>query len=38
MGKAKAGRSSYLNSANLNGVSDPGAVAVARVFAALKKL
>lgn len=37
MGKAKAGRSSYLNSANLNGVSDPGAVAVARVFAALKK-
>ncbi|WHU81844.1 dihydroxyacetone kinase subunit DhaK (plasmid) [Pantoea agglomerans pv. betae] len=38
MGKAKAGRSSYLNSANLNGVSDPGAVAVARVLAALKKL
>lgn len=38
MEKAKAGRSSYLNSANLNGVSDPGAVAVARVFAALKKL
>ncbi|MBD8182140.1 dihydroxyacetone kinase subunit DhaK [Pantoea agglomerans] len=38
MGKAKAGRSSYLNSANLNGVSDPGAVAIARVFAALKKL
>ncbi|MGC0782262.1 dihydroxyacetone kinase subunit DhaK [Pantoea agglomerans] len=38
MGKAKAGRSSYLNSTNLNGVSDPGAVAVARVFAALKKL
>ncbi|MEN4564026.1 dihydroxyacetone kinase subunit DhaK [Pantoea agglomerans] len=38
MGKAKAGRSSYLNSANLNGVSDPGAVAVARIFAALKKL
>ncbi|MGC0889591.1 dihydroxyacetone kinase subunit DhaK [Pantoea agglomerans] len=38
MGKAKAGRSSYLNSANLNGVSDPGAVAVARVFAALKIL
>lgn len=38
MGKAKAGRSSYLNSANLNGVPDPGAVAVARVFAALKQL
>ena len=38
MGKAKAGRSSYLNSANLNGVPDPGAVAVARVFAALKTL
>ncbi|SFO06622.1 dihydroxyacetone kinase [Candidatus Pantoea varia] len=38
MGKAKAGRSSYLNSTNLNGVPDPGAVAVARVFAALKKL
>ncbi|MXP50182.1 DAK2 domain-containing protein [Pantoea sp. Eser] len=35
MGKAKAGRSSYLNSDNLNGVPDPGAVAVARVFAAL---
>ena len=38
MGKAKAGRSSYLNSANLNGVPDPGAVAVASVFAALKTL
>ncbi|WP_448310683.1 dihydroxyacetone kinase subunit DhaK [Pantoea sp. PGP6] len=37
MGKAKAGRSSYLNSDNLNGVPDPGAVAVARVFAALNK-
>ena len=37
MGKAKAGRSSYLNSDNLNGVPDPGAVAVARVFAALQK-
>lgn len=37
MGTAKAGRSSYLNSTNLNGVPDPGAVAVARVFAALKK-
>ncbi|WP_312757665.1 dihydroxyacetone kinase subunit DhaK [Pantoea brenneri] len=35
MGQAKAGRSSYLNSDNLNGVTDPGAVAVARVFAAL---
>ena len=35
MGQAKAGRSSYLNSDNLNGVPDPGAVAVARVFAAL---
>ncbi|MGK3142254.1 dihydroxyacetone kinase subunit DhaK [Pantoea sp. C2G6] len=38
MGQAKAGRSSYLNSANLNGVPDPGAVAVARVFAALNSL
>ncbi|MFB6327483.1 dihydroxyacetone kinase subunit DhaK [Pantoea deleyi] len=37
MGKANAGRSSYLNSTNLNGVPDPGAVAVARVFAALKQ-
>ena len=37
MGKAKAGRSSYLNSDNLNGVPDPGAVAVALVFAALNK-
>ncbi|MHA6313998.1 dihydroxyacetone kinase subunit DhaK [Pantoea sp. S-LA4] len=37
MGQAKAGRSSYLNSDNLNGVPDPGAVAVARVFAALNK-
>lgn len=37
MQKAKAGRASYVNSDNLNGVPDPGAVAVADVFAALKK-
>ena len=36
MTKAKAGRSSYLNSDNLKDVQDPGAVAIARVFAALK--
>ncbi|WP_433637342.1 dihydroxyacetone kinase subunit DhaK [Kluyvera georgiana] len=34
MQKAKAGRASYVNSDNLNGVPDPGAVAVAEVFAA----
>ncbi|MDI2089787.1 dihydroxyacetone kinase subunit DhaK [Commensalibacter oyaizuii] len=33
--KANAGRSSYLNSDSLVGNADPGAVAVARVFAAL---
>ncbi|MBE5253833.1 dihydroxyacetone kinase subunit DhaK [Mixta mediterraneensis] len=38
MTKAKAGRSSYLNSENLHGVQDPGAVAIARVFAALKQI
>lgn len=35
--KANAGRSSYLNSANLEGVKDPGACAVELVFAALSK-
>ena len=34
--KAKAGRSSYLNSDNLEGVKDPGAVAVEHVFAIFK--
>ncbi len=37
MQKAKAGRASYVNSDNLNGVPDPGAVAVAEVFAAFAK-
>ncbi len=32
---ARAGRSSYLNADSLRGVNDPGAEAVARVFAAL---
>lgn len=36
MQKANAGRSSYVNSENLNGVKDPGAVAIAAVFAAFK--
>ncbi|QHM72733.1 dihydroxyacetone kinase subunit DhaK [Mixta intestinalis] len=36
MSAAKAGRSSYLNQESLNGVKDPGAYAVERVFAALK--
>lgn len=35
MKKAKAGRSSYLNSDSLKGVKDPGAVAVEKVFEAL---
>ncbi|WP_039055610.1 dihydroxyacetone kinase subunit DhaK [Enterobacter sp. Bisph1] len=35
MHKAGAGRSSYVNSENLAGVSDPGAVAIAEVFAAI---
>ncbi|MDU7390704.1 dihydroxyacetone kinase subunit DhaK [Atlantibacter hermannii] len=35
--KANAGRSSYVNSENLSGVPDPGAVAVAEVFGALIK-
>ena len=35
MAKANAGRSSYLNSNNLDGVKDPGAYAVELVFAAL---
>ncbi|KOC93050.1 DAK2 domain-containing protein, partial [Winslowiella iniecta] len=34
---AKAGRSSYLNQDSLNGVKDPGAYAVERVFAALQQ-
>jgi dihydroxyacetone kinase len=34
--EAKAGRSSYLNSDNLEGVKDPGAVAVEKVFAIFK--
>ncbi|SMG61825.1 dihydroxyacetone kinase [Cedecea sp. NFIX57] len=37
MQKANAGRSSYVNSDNLDGVKDPGAVAVAKVFAGLVK-
>lgn len=37
MDKANAGRSSYLNSDNLDGVKDPGAYAVERVFAELDK-
>ncbi|MBB1199025.1 DAK2 domain-containing protein [Enterobacteriaceae bacterium 89] len=37
MQKAGAGRSSYVNKENLEGVTDPGAVAVAEVFAALVK-
>ena len=37
MQQAKAGRASYVSSDNLNGVPDPGAVAVAEVFAALGK-
>ncbi|HDC4272568.1 TPA: dihydroxyacetone kinase subunit DhaK [Enterobacter cloacae] len=35
MGKAGAGRSSYVNKENLDGVMDPGAVAVAEVFKAI---
>lgn len=35
MQKAGAGRSSYVNSENLEGVTDPGAVAIAEVFAAI---
>lgn len=37
MHKAGAGRSSYVNSQNLEGIADPGAVAIAEVFAALSK-
>ncbi|MGX5027290.1 dihydroxyacetone kinase subunit DhaK [Enterobacter asburiae] len=37
MAKAGAGRSSYVNKENLDGVMDPGAVAVAEVFNALAK-
>lgn len=37
MQKAGAGRSSYVNKENLDGVTDPGAVAVAEVFAALTR-
>lgn len=35
MGKARAGRSSYVGRDNLEGVEDPGAVAVAEVFKAM---
>ncbi len=35
MSKAKAGRSSYLNEASLQGVMDPGAAAIAYIFEAL---
>lgn len=35
MQRASAGRSSYLNAQSLNGVKDPGACAVEKVFAAL---
>ncbi|WP_354692525.1 dihydroxyacetone kinase subunit DhaK [Phytobacter sp. RSE-02] len=37
MQTAGAGRSSYVNSESLEGVTDPGAVAIADVFAALAK-
>lgn len=37
MQKAGAGRSSYVNKENLEGVTDPGAVAVAEVFAVLAR-
>lgn len=37
MHTAGAGRSSYVNSENLEGVTDPGAVAIAEVFAAIVK-
>lgn len=37
MKKANAGRSSYVNSSNLDGVKDPGAFAVERVFEQLAK-
>ncbi|MPW28115.1 DAK2 domain-containing protein [Agarivorans sp. B2Z047] len=37
MTKANAGRSSYLNSDTLNGVKDPGAFAVEKVFESLSK-
>ncbi|MRS89940.1 DAK2 domain-containing protein [Enterobacteriaceae bacterium RIT714] len=37
MQKAGAGRSSYVNKENLDGVTDPGAVAIAEVFAAMAK-
>ncbi|MDR3376914.1 MAG: dihydroxyacetone kinase subunit DhaK [Ancalomicrobiaceae bacterium] len=37
MTKSRAGRSSYLSSADLSGVPDPGAVAVAIAFEALAK-
>ena len=34
--EAKAGRSSYLHSDNLEGVKDPGAVAIEKVFEIFK--
>lgn len=38
MQSAKAGRSSYLNQHSLDGVKDPGAYAVEKVFAALSQI
>lgn len=38
MRKAKAGRSSYLAAQDLDGAADPGAMAVAHVFAAMRGL
>ena len=37
MTQARAGRASYVSAANLSGVNDPGAEAVARLFEALAK-
>jgi hypothetical protein len=37
MAKAGAGRSSYVNKENLDGVMDPGAVAVAEVLNVLAR-
>jgi dihydroxyacetone kinase len=38
MRKAKAGRSSYLSAQDLDGAADPGAMAVAHVFASLRRI
>ncbi|MEI6857538.1 dihydroxyacetone kinase subunit DhaK [Psychrilyobacter sp.] len=35
--KARAGRSSYVNEENLNGIKDPGALAIENIFASLRK-